>query len=99
MFNKKAGLAAFLLLVVTVLVQLGLVCAAPQASAYIFGFPFPFVTLTVLGANQSLAFFAVLGQPVTSWALYPISLLVDLGGWFLLYFLAAAVLLPLLHRK
>ena len=81
------------------LVQLGLIGAAPQASAYIFGFPFPFITLTVPGAERSLAFFAVLGQTVTSWALYPISLLVDLGILFLLYFLIAAVVLPLLHRK
>lgn len=79
--------------------QLGLIAAAPQASAYIFGFPFPFVALTVPGSAQNLTFFAALGETVTGWALYPISLLVDSGIWFLLYFAAAALLQPLMHRK
>jgi len=80
-------------------VQLGLIGAVPQASAFVFGYPFPFVTLTVPGVPQNMVFFSVLGQTVTSWTLLPFSLLVDLGVWFLLYFLVAAVVLPLLHRK
>lgn len=88
-----------MLLLTTVAIQLGLIETAPQASVYQFGFPFPFLSLTVSGAEKSAAFFSLLGQNVTSWALYPISLIVTLGVWFLLYFLAAAVVLPLMHRK
>lgn len=98
-FDRRAGLTALVLLLVTLLVQLGLIWKAPQSSAYIYGFPFPFVALTVPGALQNTVFFAALGKGVTGWALYPLSLVVDAGLWFLLYFVAMAAVLPLLPSK
>lgn len=87
------------MLLITMVVQLGAIAVSPEASAFLYGFPFPFVSLTIPDAQQSMVFFAALGQKAASWALYPLSLLVDVGIWFVLYFLAAAVVLPLLHRK